>query len=352
MSTLVLDQPIALSKRPRLGFLGVGWIGRHRLEAIARSGMADITAISDVSTDTMRDAQVCAPNARTVPRVEELFEQDLDGLVIATPSILHAAQASRALDRGFAVFCQKPLGRNADETRRVVQSARTADRLLSVDLSYRFIPGMIAIRDLIMAGELGDVFGVNLVFHNAYGPNKSWFYDRSQSGGGCLLDLGIHLIDLALWSLNWPAVDVDAANLFAGGRPLCDESSVEDYATAQLQTERGAAVQIACSWKLPAGCDAVIEVSFYGTRGGARLHNVNGSFFDFVAERFHGTRRETLSSPDDCWFGQAAVAWTEQLTKDNHYDPQADHFVDSAKVIDEIYALGMSTCRTSGPESE
>ena len=345
MSTLVLDQPVTRSTRPKLGFLGVGWIGRHRLETIARSGMADIAAISDVSTASMQDAQACAPNARTVPNLEELLEQDLDGLVIATPSILHAAQAARALDRGLAVFCQKPLGRDAQETSQVVESARTADRLLGVDLSYRFIPGMIAIRDLITAGELGDIFGVNLVFHNAYGPDKSWFYDRSQSGGGCLLDLGIHLIDLCLWSLDWPTVDVSAANLFAAGQPLGDEAAVEDYATAQLQTERGAAVQIACSWKLPAGCDALIEVSFYGTRGGARLHNVNGSFFDFVAERFHGTRRETLSSPDDCWFGQAAVAWTEHLARNNRYDPEAEHFVDSARVIDQIYAVG---CRNPG----
>ena len=103
-------------------------------------------------------------------------------VVIATPSALHAEQSIRALDAGAAVFCQKPLGRDAAEAASVVAAARAADRLLSVDFSYRFTRGMEAIAGLIRGGELGHVFAVDLVFHNAYGPGKPWFYDRAQSG--------------------------------------------------------------------------------------------------------------------------------------------------------------------------
>jgi predicted dehydrogenase len=98
--------------------------------------------------------------------------------VIATPSALHAEQAIAALDRGLAVFCQKPLGRDASETRAVVEAARRADRLLGVDLSYRYTRAAAALRDEVRSGALGEVYAVDLVFHNAYGPDKPWFYDR------------------------------------------------------------------------------------------------------------------------------------------------------------------------------
>ena len=93
-----------------------------------------------------------APGARLVSTLDELLDLGLDGVVIATPSALHAAQSIRALERGAAVFCQKPLGRTAAEARAVVDAARAADRLLGVDLSYRFTEGMRRIREIVRAG--------------------------------------------------------------------------------------------------------------------------------------------------------------------------------------------------------
>jgi predicted dehydrogenase len=83
-----------------------------------------------------------------------------------------------ALSAGAAVLCQKPLGRSEAEARAVVEAAQAADRPLAVDLSYRFTEGMAAISRAVRAGELGRVQAVDLVFHNAYGPDKAWFYDR------------------------------------------------------------------------------------------------------------------------------------------------------------------------------
>ncbi len=112
-----------------------------------------------------------------------------------------------------AVFCQKPLGRDGIEVRAVLAAARAADRLLGVDLSYRFTAGMVAIRDLVQRGELGAIFAVDLVFHNAYGPDKPWFYDRAELGGGCVIDLGVHLVDLALWVLGGDRARAISASL-------------------------------------------------------------------------------------------------------------------------------------------
>ncbi|HLL45827.1 MAG TPA: Gfo/Idh/MocA family oxidoreductase, partial [Longimicrobiaceae bacterium] len=194
---------VQATARPRLGFLGVGWIGRHRMEAIVNTGAAGVAAIADPSPEMAAEAGKLAPGAEVVGSLDELLDAGVDGVVIATPSALHAEQSIRALRRGAAVFCQKPLGRTAAEARGVVDAARAADRLLEVDLSYRFTEGMRRIRDAVRSGALGRVFAADLVFHNAYGPDKPWFYDRSLSGGGCVMDLGVHLVDLALWVLDF-----------------------------------------------------------------------------------------------------------------------------------------------------
>jgi predicted dehydrogenase len=325
--------------RPRLGFLGVGWIGRHRMRAIADSGFASVAAVADTAVEVAREA--CAGLAEAPDlcgSLEALLDQELDGLVIATPSALHAQQAVAALERGVAVFCQKPLARTANETRRVVDAARAADRLLGVDLSYRYTAAVQAVRELVRRGELGEIYAVDLVFHNAYGPDKAWFRDPALSGGGCVIDLGIHLVDLALWTLDFPAVRQTTSRLYARGAPLNDPArQVEDYAVARLDLENGASVQLACSWNLPAGRDAVIGASFYGTNGGAAMQNVNGSFYDFVAERYRGTSRELLASPPDEWGGRAAVDWASRLAAGQGFDAVAERLVDVAAAIDQIY---------------
>jgi predicted dehydrogenase len=330
------EQPA--QRRPQLGFLGVGWIGRHRMEAIAADNACEIAALADASAECVEAARVLAPGAVVGTSLDVLLERELDGIVIATPSALHAEQAIAALERGLAVFCQKPLARTATETAKVVAAARAADRLLGVDLSYRHTTGMRRIREVIAAGELGEIYAIDLVFHNAYGPDKPWFRDPVLSGGGCVIDLGIHLVDLALWVLDFPIAAQVSSRLYAGGKRLAGSPNVvEDYAVAQFDLATGCTANLACSWNLSAGCDAVIEARFHGTRGGAAFRNVNGSFYDFVAERYDGTSRTTLAEPPDEWGGRAAVAWARRLGADPRFDPGIENVTAVASVLDAIY---------------
>jgi len=327
----------AVALRPRLGFLGLGWIGTHRLAAIGRAGVADIVAIADPVDEMLVAAAEHAPDTLCLHNPDELFDLDLDAIVVATPSAQHAQQCMAAFNNGLAVFCQKPLGRNAKEVSEVIHAARAADRLLGVDLSYRYTEALRKIRQLVRANELGEIFAVDLVFHNAYGPQKSWFYDRARSGGGCVMDLGIHLLDAALWILDQPVVNV-TSRLFHHGTPIEQLQSVcEDYATARLDLASGAALNLSCSWHLQAGRDAVIEVSFYGTKGGAAMRNVNGSFYDFIAERFDGTSRQVLAEPPEEWFGRAAVEWARQLAIDQAFDSDIEKIIEVAAAMDAIY---------------
>ena len=324
--------------RPRVGFLGVGWIGRHRLQAIAETGAVEIVGIADVGREAAAEAGRVAPEAKLVATLDEILQLGVDGVVIATPSALHAEQTIRALRHGAAVFCQKPLGRTSAEVKAVVEAARAADRLLEIDLSYRFTTAMQRIHAAVAAGELGRIYAADLSFHNAYGPDKPWFYDPALSGGGCVMDLGVHLVDLALWTLNNPRVTDVSAKLFAKGEPLGrGPDQVEDYAAVTLELDTGAVVRIACSWRLHAGRDAIISVEFYGTEGGAALRNVNGSFYDFVAERYRGTASDTLASPPDAWGARAAASWAARLAAGEGFSPAAARFVDLAQVLDRVY---------------
>jgi predicted dehydrogenase len=297
---------------PRLGFLGVGWIGRNRLDAIERAGVARVAAIADPAVE---DA---------LPGYDDLLAADLDGVVIATPSALHAEQALAALERGLPVFVQKPVGRTAAEVRAVVDAAERADVPRGVDLAYRHAAAFGTARDRVRSGELGEVIAADLVFHNAYGPDKPWFRDPALAGGGCLIDLGIHLVDLAVWILDLqPATH--SARLH--GAP------VETWATAELDH-----VRIACSWNAHAGRDACIEATFFGTEAAVRVGNVDGSFYDFRCELQRGTTRETLVEPPDAWPGRAAVDWAERVARGEGFDRSAgDELVRVAEILDRLY---------------
>lgn len=326
---------------PRLGFVGVGWIGRQRMCALAREALVEPVAAADPDPDARQRAAGDLPGIRTVAHLDDLLAAELDGVVIATPSALHAQQATACLRRGVAVFCQKPLARDAHETAAVVAVARAADRLLGVDLSYRYLRASATAREAIARGNIGRPYAADLTFHNGYGPDKPWFGSRRLAGGGCLMDLGTHLVDLALWLTGAEGAAVDSARLLRQGRPLCadgDADEVEDLALALLTFDHGVTVRLACSWWLPVGRDCAFECTVYGTEGAVCIQNVNGSFYDFIATRQRGTQTETLVEPPDDWSPRAIGAWASALSSGGRFDPGADRLVTVAHILDEVYA--------------
>ena len=332
-----------------LGFLGTGWIGRHRMEALldARvdgAPLAVAAAVADPDPANRAAALALAPGAVAVGDLEGLLELDreLDGIVVATPSALHAPACLSALAADVPVFCQKPLARTLSETEAVLAAAQRLGRPLGVDLSYRETAAVAAIREAMAAGAVGDLHAIELVFHNAYGPDKPWFLDRRLAGGGALIDLGTHLLDLALWLSGATGAQVHHALLRRRGRPLeGDGNAVEDFVWAELETDTGVAVRIACSWFLPAGRDCEIAVTLYGHEDALALHNVGGSFYDFCAEHRQGTATRELSAPPDDWGGRALLAWARRLAAGDGFDPvaAAGHRA-TAAAIDAIYARG------------
>jgi predicted dehydrogenase len=144
--------------------------------------------------------------------------------------------------------------------------------LLFVDYSYRFLATVDALRGALAA--VGRVQALRSEFHNIYGPGieKAWFFDRQLSGGGALVDLGVHLIDLALWLIQPDDVTLERAEL--------DSGPIEREATLGLRLNGSIPFDMAVSWNAPlAETRIVFEVA--GDRGDVRWENVDGSFYRF-----------------------------------------------------------------------
>jgi len=340
--------------RPRLGFVGLGWIGVARLEAVDRAGLAEVAALCEAMPERLEETGRAHPGAELFADPEALLARAgdlrLDGIVIATPNALHAPQALAALDRGLAVFCQKPLALDTREARSMVDAARAAGRLLGVDYSYRFTQGGQALRQAVAAGELGRVFSVDAVFHNAYGPDKPWCFDPKLSGGGALMDLGVHLIDLAFWILGDPEVREVHGRAWRQGEPIA-EGQVDDFASARITLEGGAAVSVVSvgvSWNAHAGQDCVFRLEAFGSGGGAEFRNVGGSFYDFELARFHGRSGEITARDTGDGLGRAILDWTKRLGEGNRFDPEIERSLRVSEVVDAVYGRGSTDARTHG----
>jgi predicted dehydrogenase len=329
---------IKTTTRPKIAFAGTGWIGLNRMKSLLEQELCEAVAILDPVEENAQRALELAPEAIIYNNFDDLLAEKPDGIVIATPSALHAPQSIAALEKGVAVFCQKPLARTAAESKKVIDAARANNLLLGVDLSYRFTDGMQQLLMLARENELGKIYAVDLEFHNAYGPDKPWFFDPRLSGGGCLIDLGIHLVDLAMWVLDFPEVDTVSSSLFSKGELIEDATLVsEDFVSAQMVTREGTLIRISCSWHLPAGKDAEIKAAFYGQATSAVFANINGSFYDFETRVNHGTASRVISSPPDDWGGRALIDWSRRLSAGSHFDPSVLNYEKVAHVIDRIY---------------
>jgi predicted dehydrogenase len=325
-----------IARRPRVGFVGLGWIGRKRLDAVATE--IEVAALADADPDRLYEASAAYSDAAASNDFEQMLSEDLDAVVIATPNGLHAPQAIACLEQDIAVFCQKPVATTLRDVEAIVSSARRRDRALGVDFCYRHVAGMHELRRRLLDGAIGEIVGIDLTFHNAYGPNQSWCRNRALAGGGCLMDLGVHLIDLALWLQGMPPMERVRSRLFSRGAPVEGHGhALEDLAYAEFIQANGAMVRLACSWHAHIGRPALIEVALTGTRGGALWNNVDGSFYDFDLQLFRGTNCERLGSHPDDWGPRSLQQWLAQLQIDAGFDEAAENYIRSAALIEEVY---------------
>lgn len=261
----------------RAAVIGLGWPGRSHARAYLDLPGVDVVAVVD--PDRARAETVATDLAVpvTYSNVEELLAKDeVDLVSVCTPNDLHAPISCAALDAGKHVLVEKPMAVSAAEARQMVQAARRAGRVLEVAFNYRQRGDVETLVSHIQTGGLGNIYHARASWRRRRGiPNRVWFHHRAVAGGGPLVDLGVHVLDLALHLLGEPAVHAVSACTHAELAPsLLDAGSVfdvEDHAVCLLRLEQGASLVVEVSWAEHMATDNEVRVELAGTQGGAVL---------------------------------------------------------------------------------
>jgi predicted dehydrogenase len=276
----------------RVGVIGLG-IGRHHIAGYQSHPDAEVVAIADLDEVRLKEIgdQYAVPKRYTTAE-EMLAEETLDVVSVATPNKFHMPLAVAALEAGCHVLCEKPMALSAAEARQMLAAAEQADRRLMINFSYRFNEQSQALKERVDAGELGEIYFGRTVWHRRRGLPRfgGWFGQKAMSGGGPLIDLGVHRLDLALWLMGYPKpvwVMGGAYNPIASALASAQgvEYDVEDLAVAMIRFENGAMLEVEASWAANVQERELMETRLLGTKGGLVQRNLNEGY-DFEAELY------------------------------------------------------------------
>jgi len=278
-----------------VGVVGLGGLGRKH-SRLVRDGEATLVGGVDVSEAARREftAEFDVPCFETF---EELHATGVDAVVITTPNRFHEEYAVAALDAGVHVLCEKPLADSVAGAERIVAAARRSEAVCTVGFNNRFNPPVQTVLDAREDGSLGEIAHVEAKWLRRCGVpgTGTWFTQRRLAGGGALIDLGVHVIDLALHLLG-DATVVEVSGVTRArfdcsgevetgppGREL-PEPDVEDAATAFLRCEDGRTISVDVAWATHRGESDEFVVT--GSDGGARftLHDPDVTFYDLDAD--------------------------------------------------------------------
>jgi predicted dehydrogenase len=220
----------------RVGLIGCGSIGRGaHLPALLQLSGAELVAIAESATENRTTAAAAAPHANVFDDYRDLIaDGQVDAVVICLPPGLHAAGAIAAFEAGLHVYVEKPLAPSVAEGERMIAAWRTARTTGMVGFNFRFHPQVEEIRQRIAAGAIGQPLSVRSVFSIVPHAIPDWKQKR-ELGGGALLDLASHHLDLVHYLLGDPV-----ARVFASVKSVRSEG---DCAALQLELASGTSVQ-------------------------------------------------------------------------------------------------------------
>lgn len=275
----------------RVGVVGLGWAGQQHLDAWDAHPDATIVAIAG-QEETLREElgtqYGIAAEARFVEwpaLIDDAGRLAIDVLSVATPTGLHAPITIAALDAGMHVLCEKPMAESQAAAATMVAAAERAGRLLDISFNHRRRGDVRALKALVDDGELGRVYYAKTGWLRRQGiPGMgTWFTRKELAGGGPMMDLGVHMLDMALHLLGEPLARTVSASAFAefgprglgaGTHALVSGADggfdVEDLATAFVRMDDGSTLLVESSWAQWIPHD-LCYVELYGTERGARV---------------------------------------------------------------------------------
>ena len=243
---------MAAARQPvRVAVLGAGSIAQIvHLPILSRMKGVQVAAIADRDAHTARTiaGRFAVPTVAT--SAEEVLTDDIDAVVVCTPSNRHEDQVRAALRAGKYVLCEKPLALTADGVASLLDE-EGADERLVVAMNQRYRADAVALRQFVAGGELGNVYYLKTGWLNRFRPRgRTWRQRKATAGGGAFMDLGLQMLDLAMWTLGYPTPERISAHMYAS-----PGSEVEDAAALVVRLEGDRLVNLECTWNLLAQRD-------------------------------------------------------------------------------------------------
>jgi len=192
---------------------------------------------------------------------ELLVKSEVDAVIVATPTALHKEIAIDCLNAKKDLLVEKPIARTFKEASAIVKAAKKNNKKLMVGMNLRFRPDTLLLKSLIQSKEIGDPFYARAVWIRRQSSEEKWFMKREDAGGGVILDLGISLLDLSLWLMDYPNVKtVQTQNFYQNKKTL------EDTSISFIRCDNSKLINIETSWALPVEKD-LFQLSVYGSKG-------------------------------------------------------------------------------------
>ena len=301
-------------KKLKIGIVGNGGISGAHIDAYKNNPNVEIYALCDINEAALNNRASQTGVTRLYRDVREMVKlPELDAVSVCVWNSAHRECTLAALNAGKHVLCEKPMALNAAEAREMMECSEKNHRLLQIGFVRRFEPNVLVVKDLIDQGFFGDVYYVKSSFLRRWGFPGGWFGDKSRSGGGPLIDLGVHNIDLSRYLLGCPrpvsvygvTFDKLGAQPHIKGRKnykshTCvdkEKFDVEDLAMATVRFDNGSVLQMEASFCLNTDKPS-LDFSLYGTKAGARIDPellISANVCDYMANM---TLEEPAFSPD------------------------------------------------------
>ncbi|HIW33268.1 MAG TPA: Gfo/Idh/MocA family oxidoreductase [Candidatus Paenibacillus intestinavium] len=295
----------------RIGIIGGGNIGGvHAKEFTALANECEVIAITDVNLAVANDKA----RQYSIPHVAESAEaliqrDDIDAVAIGVPNQYHTDLVLLALEAGKHVLIEKPMAIHAEAARQIVKASQKSDRIVMVSHQMRWESVPMQIKQQIDRGELGRIYTAKTGWFRRKGiPGwGTWFTQMNQSGGGPLIDIGVHMLDLALYLMgNQKPVSVYGATyaefgpvrkgIGTWGTPNWNGIyDVEDLATALIKMEDGSTLSLEVSWAVHMDTDNSPFIHLMGSEGGASYQGAKGKL---LTEKFDTPIETNLIKPD------------------------------------------------------
>lgn len=333
-------------KKLKVGVIGLG-MGRWHIAGYREHKACEVLALAD--PDTKRLAEI--GGKFKVPRLydspaEMLKREDLDIVSVATPNKFHKPWTVAALKAGAHVLCEKPMAMNAGEAREMLAVARKARRRIGINFSYRFTGAARALKRETGSGRTGKFYFGRTMWHRNRGMPGfgGWFGRKELAGGGPLIDLGVHRLDLALWLMGYPKpVLVMAGAYDAIAAPLARKArkafSVEDLAGGVIKFANGATLVVEASWAGNIPESELMETRLWGTKAGLIHRNIVNTYnFEAVicrAKKDGGVAVEKLPpSP-----GKSAMHdFVEAIVRGRPHNASGEEGLVVMELLDALYA--------------